>query len=139
MREGKIDRSPTGTGCSARAAVLIARGLMAWGAVYRARSVIGSEFVCRIARPTTTGGRSGIVPFISGRAWITGVSQYMLDPTDPWPSGYRLAGTRALGRQIERFARSARPLDEKTAMKYPVHDLLWSPQADFNRFARRLA
>ena len=51
--EGKIDRSPTGTGCSARRAVLIARGLTAWGAVYRARSIIGSEFVCRIARPTT--------------------------------------------------------------------------------------
>ena len=91
--EGKIDRSPTGTGCSARMAVLIARGLMAWGAVYRARSIIGSEFVCRIARPTTIGGRPGIVPIISGRAWITGVNQYMLDPDDPWPSGYRLADT----------------------------------------------
>ena len=59
--EGKIDRSPTGTGCSAGMAVLIARGLMAWGDVYRARSIIGSEFVCRIARPTTIGGRQGIV------------------------------------------------------------------------------
>lgn len=50
-------------------------------------------FVCRIARPTTIGGRPGIVPIISGRAWITGVSQYMLDPADPWPSGYRLSDT----------------------------------------------
>ena len=65
----------------------------AWGAVYRVRSIIGSEFVCRIARPTTIGGRPGIVPIISGRAWITGVNQYMLDPDDPWPSGYRLADT----------------------------------------------
>src|SRR4029077_12748965 len=62
----------------------------AWGAVYRARSIIGSEFVRRIARPTTIGGRPSIVPIISGRAWITGVNQYMLDPDDPWPSGYRL-------------------------------------------------
>jgi proline racemase len=65
--EGKIDRSPTGTGCSARMAVWIARGLMAWGGVYRARSIIGSGFVCRIARPTTIGGRPGIVPTISDR------------------------------------------------------------------------
>jgi proline racemase len=52
-----------------------------------------SEFVCRIARPTTIGGQPGIVPIVSGRAWITGVNQYMLDPADPWPSGYRLADT----------------------------------------------
>jgi hypothetical protein len=65
----------------------------AWGAVYRVRSIIGSEFVRRIARPTTIGGRPSIVPIISGRAWITGVNQYMLDPDDPWPSGYRLADT----------------------------------------------
>jgi proline racemase len=64
-------------------AVLIARGLMAQGDVYRARSIIRSEFVCRIGRPTTIGDRSGIVPIISGRAWITGVSQYMMDPADP--------------------------------------------------------
>ena len=93
IRPGKIDRSPTGTGCSARMAVLSARGLMAEGDVYRARSIIGSEFVCRIARQTAIGGRPAIVPIISGRAWITGVSQYMLDPADPWPSGYRLSDT----------------------------------------------
>jgi trans-L-3-hydroxyproline dehydratase len=93
VRPGKIDRSPTGTGCSARMATLSARGLMTEGDVYRARSIIGSEFVCRIARPTTIGGRPGIVPVISGRAWITGVSQYILDPADPWPSGYRLSDT----------------------------------------------
>jgi trans-L-3-hydroxyproline dehydratase len=93
VRPGKIDRSPTGTGCSARMAVLSARGLMTEGDVYRARSIIGSEFVCRIARPATVGGRPAIVPIISGRAWITGVNQYMLDPDDPWPSGYRLADT----------------------------------------------
>ena len=93
IRPGKIDRSPTGTGCSARMATLSARGLMAEGDVYRARSIIGSEFVCRIARRTAIAGRPAIVPIISGRGWITGVSQYMLDPADPWPSGYRLADT----------------------------------------------
>ena len=93
IRPGKIDRSPTGTGCSARMATLSTRGLMAEGDIYRARSIIGSEFVCRIARRTAVGSRPAIVPIISGRAWITGVSQYMLDPADPWPSGYRLADT----------------------------------------------
>ena len=93
VRPGKIDRSPTGTGCSARMATLSARGLMTEGDVYRARSIIGSEFVCRIARSTMVGDRPAIVPIVSGRAWITGVNQYMLDPADPWPSGYRLADT----------------------------------------------
>jgi trans-L-3-hydroxyproline dehydratase len=93
IRPGKIDRSPTGTGCSARVAVLSARGQMAEGDVYLARSIIGSEFVCRIARQTTIGGRPAIAPIISGRGWITGVSQYMLDPADPWASGYRLSDT----------------------------------------------
>jgi trans-L-3-hydroxyproline dehydratase len=93
IRPGKIDRSPTGTGCSARMATLSARGLMAEGDVYRARSIIGSEFVCRIARRAAVAGRPAIVPVISGRAWITGTAQYMLDPADPWPAGYRLADT----------------------------------------------
>jgi proline racemase len=93
IRPGKIDRSPTGTGCSARMGTLSTRGLMAEGDIYRARSIIGSEFVCRIAGRIAIGSRPAIVPIISGRAWITGVSQYMLDPADPWPSGYRLADT----------------------------------------------
>ncbi len=93
VRPGKIDRSPTGTGCSARMAALSARGLMKPGDIYRARSIIGSEFVCRIARETKVAGRPAIVPIISGRAWITGVHQHALDPADPWPSGYRLADT----------------------------------------------
>jgi proline racemase len=93
VRPGKIDRSPTGTGCSARMATLAARGLMKPGDVYRARSIIGSEFVCRIALETRIGERPAIVPVVSGRAWITGVHQHMLDPADPWPVGYRLADT----------------------------------------------
>ena len=74
-------------------ATLSTRGLMAEGDIYRSRPMIGSEFVCRIARRTAIGSRPAIVPIVSGRAWITGVSQYMLDPDDPWPAGYRLADT----------------------------------------------
>jgi len=93
IRPGKIDRSPTGTGCSARMAVLHAQGRMQLGSRYRARSIIGSEFICSIESVTTVGERNAIVPTVSGRAWITGTHQLMLDPDDPWPEGYRLSDT----------------------------------------------
>jgi len=93
IRPGKIDRSPTGTGCSARMAVLKAKGIMKVGERFTGRSIIGSQFHCSIDAETTVGGRPGIVPVISGRAWITGTQQLMLDPDDPWPSGYRLSDT----------------------------------------------
>ena len=93
VRPGKIDRSPTGTGCSARMAVLHARGQMAVGELYAAYSIIGSQFDCRIEAATTVAGRPAIAPVISGRAWITGTHQHMLDPADPWPEGYRLSDT----------------------------------------------
>ncbi len=93
IQPGKIDRSPTGTGCSARMAVLHARGEMAIGETYIARSIIGSEFRCSIDATTTVGGIDAIYPLISGRAWITGTHQLMLDPADPWPGGYRLSDT----------------------------------------------
>jgi proline racemase len=93
VNPGKIDRSPTGTGCSARMATLRARGLMQVGDRYLAHSIIGSTFDCRIAADTQVAGRPAIVPVISGRAWITGTHQHMLEPSDPWPAGYRLADT----------------------------------------------
>jgi proline racemase len=93
VRPGKIDRSPTGTGCSARMAALHARGRMKAGDRYVACSIIGSQFDCRIATETMVAGRPAIVPVISGRAWITGTHQHMLDPADPWPAGYRLSDT----------------------------------------------
>lgn len=93
IQPGKIDRSPTGTGCSARMAVLHARGQIGIGETYLARSIIGSEFRCSIDQETTVGGRKAIYPLISGRAWVTGTHQLMLDPSDPWPSGYRLSDT----------------------------------------------
>lgn len=93
IRPGKIDRSPTGTGCSARMAVLHARGLMRHSDTYIARSLIRSEFRCGIAGTTTVGSTPAIVPTVSGRAWITGTHQHLLDPSDPWPEGYRLSDT----------------------------------------------
>ncbi|MEM9756553.1 MAG: proline racemase family protein [Pseudomonadota bacterium] len=93
VRPGKIDRSPTGTAVSARLAVLAARGAMADGDRLVARSIIGSEFTGRILGPARIGDLFGIVPEISGRAWITGVHQHVLAPDDPWPEGYRLSDT----------------------------------------------
>lgn len=93
IRPGKIDRSPTGTGCSARMAVLAAKGEMRVGDRYVARSPVGGEFRCAIEAATEVGGRPAIVPSISGRAWITGRREEMLDPDDPFPEGYRLADT----------------------------------------------
>jgi proline racemase len=93
IRPGKIDRSPTGTGCSARMAVLHARGEMRPGETYRARSIIGSEFLCGIDGTTDLDGHTAILPIVTGRAWITGTAQLLLDPEDPWPGGYRLSDT----------------------------------------------
>ncbi len=93
IRPGKIDRCPTGTGCSARLAVLHAEGLISLDDTYLARSIIGSEFRCRITETTTLGAVPAVVPTVSGRAWVTGTRQLMLGPGDPWPTGYRLADT----------------------------------------------
>jgi proline racemase len=90
---GRLDRSATGTGLSARMAALHARGLMTVGDEMAHASVIGSTFGGRIASETTVGGRPAIVPAIRGSAWITGLNQVFLDPSDPFPEGYLLNDT----------------------------------------------
>ena len=93
IEPGKLDRSPCGTGCSARMAVMHARGELTDGAAFVGRSIIGSRFDCRIAGVGAVGDKPAITPAIAGRAWITGTHQVMLDPDDPWPGGYRLSDT----------------------------------------------
>jgi trans-L-3-hydroxyproline dehydratase len=93
IRPGKIDRSPTGTAVSARLAILAARGQIGAGEVLRAHSLIGGQFEGRIIGTARVGDLPAILPEISGRAWITGTHQHMLDPADPWPQGYRLSDT----------------------------------------------
>ncbi|MBT4889459.1 MAG: proline racemase family protein [Rhodospirillales bacterium] len=93
IQPGKIDRSPCGTGCSARMSVLHARGTLSTGENYRGLSLLGSKFDCRIESEIKIGDKPGIIPSISGRAWITGIHQHMLDKDDPWPEGYRLSDT----------------------------------------------
>jgi proline racemase len=93
IQPGKIDRSPTGTAVSARLAVMAARGQIGAGARYEALSIIGSQFEGRIVGETRIGDRAAVIPEISGRGWINGTHQHMLDPGDPWPEGYRLRDT----------------------------------------------
>jgi proline racemase len=93
IRPGKIDRSPCGTGCSARMAVLHARGELGAGEVFVGVSLIDSRFECRIESVAQVGEREAVVPTLCGRAWLTGTHQYMVDPRDPWPRGYRLSDT----------------------------------------------
>lgn len=93
IQPGKVDRSPTGTALSARMAVLHARETMKVGDRLTARSLIGSTFSGKILGEASVGSRLAILPEISGRGWITGIHQHMLDPSDPWPEGYRLSDT----------------------------------------------
>jgi proline racemase len=90
---GRLDRSATGTGLSARMAALHARGLLHAGESMSHASVIGSTFEGRVVSETSVGGRPAIVPAIRGSAWITGVTQVLVDPSDPFPEGYLLSDT----------------------------------------------
>ena len=90
---GKLDRSPCGTGCSARMAILYAKGELRKGDRMIGRSILDSRFDCSIVDKTMVGDKKAIIPSIRGRAWITGTHQLMLDPEDPWPEGYRLSDT----------------------------------------------
>lgn len=90
---GRIDRSPCGTGSSARVATLVARGENKSGDALIARSIIGSEFSVEIAA-VEPGSRGPITrPRVTGRAWIHGMTQIVLDPSDPFPSGFVLSDT----------------------------------------------
>jgi proline racemase len=88
---GRLDRAPTGTATSARVAVLEARGEM--GDEYVAESVLDTRFTGRVVRRTAVGGFDAVVPSITGRAWITGYHQIVIDPTDPLRDGFKLPDT----------------------------------------------
>jgi proline racemase len=87
---GWFDRSPCGTGTSARVAQLVARGQLEIGEPLINESIIGTRFTGRAIGTTTVSGVPAILPEITGRAWITGTSQHMLAPDDPFPAGFLL-------------------------------------------------
>ncbi|WP_326834286.1 proline racemase family protein [Amycolatopsis rhabdoformis] len=90
IHPGWFDRSPCGTGTSARMAQLHARGELALNTDFRNESFIGTHFIGRLVEETTVGSLPAVVPTITGRAWLTGTAQYFLDPDDPFPTGFEL-------------------------------------------------
>jgi proline racemase len=90
IHPGWFDRSPCGTGTSARMAQLHTRGELPLHTDFRNESFIGTHFTGRLVGETTVGDRPAVVPTITGRAWVTGTAQYFLDPADPFPEGFQL-------------------------------------------------
>ncbi|MFD9736547.1 proline racemase family protein [Umezawaea sp. NPDC059074] len=87
IHPGWFDRSPCGTGTSARLAQLHARGELRLGEDHVNESLLGTRFTGRLVR---TADHDTVIPTVTGRAWITGTAQYLLDPTDPFPEGFVL-------------------------------------------------
>ena len=88
---GRVDRSPCGTGSSANLAVLYARGQLKVGDKRRSRSITGGEFTVEAIGETTVGGRSAVIPRITGQAWIYGREEFRVDIGDPFPKGFTLS------------------------------------------------
>jgi proline racemase len=88
---GRLDRSPCGTGTSARLAQLHARGLLEVGQPFVHESVIGTRFDSSILSTTAVGPYDAVISTVAGQAWITGLYQFGLDPTDPFPRGFTVA------------------------------------------------
>lgn len=93
IQPGRLDRSPCGTGTMAKLACLIERGEIGIGEDLVHVSVIGTRLVARAVAETSVGDRRGIIPRITGRAWITGTMKLGLDPDDPFPEGFTLPDT----------------------------------------------
>lgn len=88
---GRIDRSPCGTGNSARLATRFARNEVQVGQMDTARSIIDSQFDVTLKELTSVGDKTAVIPTITGRGWIHGMHQIGYDPTDPYPQGYKVS------------------------------------------------
>ena len=87
---GALDRSPCGTGTCAKMAALYARGELGVGDDFHHEGILGTIFSGRIVRETKVGPHPAVVTTLSGRAWITGIAQYVVDAEDPFPDGFTL-------------------------------------------------
>ena len=97
MGPGRMDRSPCGTGTAARLAVMHHRGEIGVGEVVQTRSIINSRFRAEVTAETRVGDRPAVTTRITGRAWIYGLHQLGLDPSDPFVEGFTLADTWGTG------------------------------------------
>jgi trans-L-3-hydroxyproline dehydratase len=88
--DGEVDRSPTGTGVSGRAACLVARGELALGETLVIESILGTDFEVRAERPASVGELDAVIPCVTGAASLTGRHEFFLDPADPLRDGFFL-------------------------------------------------
>jgi proline racemase len=88
--DGEVDRSPCGSGTSARLALLHAAGRIRTGATLRHRSIVDSVFAGRVTGETAVAGRPGVITEVEGSAHLAGRSHFVLDPADPLGTGFLL-------------------------------------------------
>jgi len=88
--DGEVDRCPTGTGVSARAAIHFARGELQINQPFTVESILGTSFTGRVERTTTFGSYAAVIPSVSGSAYITGRNEWLIDPNDPLHKGFIL-------------------------------------------------
>ncbi|MBV8827685.1 MAG: proline racemase family protein, partial [Acidobacteriaceae bacterium] len=93
---GVLDRSPCGTGTCAKMATLHARGRLALNQEFRHAGILGTVFTGRLIEETSVGPYGAVVPTISGRGWITGFAEYVVDADDPFPTGFTVGDIWAL-------------------------------------------
>jgi len=87
---GALDRCPCGTGTCAKMAALYAKGELSLNQDFRHEGILGTVYTGRLVEEVKVGNYKAVVPTVSGQAWITGYSTYVLDPTDPFPNGYTI-------------------------------------------------
>ena len=85
---GVLDRSPCGTGTCAKMAVLHAKGQLGLNEDFHHEGVLGTIFTGRLIEETQVGPYKAVVPTLRGQAWITGMANYVVDPSDPFPNGF---------------------------------------------------
>lgn len=88
--DGEVDRSPTGTGVSARAALHFARNEIGLGESFTVESILGTTFTAAVTETTTFGGYPAVIPRVSGSAYICGRNELLIDPNDPLAYGFLL-------------------------------------------------
>jgi proline racemase len=95
-----IDRSPCGTGTSAEMACRYGKGELKLNDEFVSESVIGSLFYGKLIEETKVGPLTAVIPIIRGRAWISGIQQFVLDERDPWPQGFYLGAKNRWGAEF---------------------------------------
>jgi trans-L-3-hydroxyproline dehydratase len=112
---GEVDRSPTGTGVSARAALLHARGELQVGDTFTVESILGTTFTGEVRATTSFGPYQGVIPRVSGTSYITGRNEALLDPEDPLGRGFLLRSAPDLRRKAKR--QRWKPMEKARAME----------------------